>query len=108
MIVKSKPAKKSASSKKEKPGASRRGRPSGPGDKALEKVLHEVTAEPDTQPLDEWVQIECPYCGETFEFHATSEQDGQTLFEDCTVCCRPVSLHISMEEGEMQVEAQRS
>lgn len=71
-------------------------------------MLTEVTAEPETQHIEEDVQVECPYCGETFEIHVTTESDGQMMYEDCEVCCRPVSVHIQIEDGELQVEASRS
>lgn len=125
MIVKVKPKKKPAAAKPEPKGngvlehkrlsvvkepvaAGARGRPSGPRDHELESVLSEVTAAPQTQHVEEWVSVSCPYCGEDFEVHVTSEEDGQTLYEDCEVCCRPVSLHVQHEDGELQVEAYRS
>lgn len=58
--------------------------------------------------LDEWLQVDCPFCGEAFEIHATSEEKGQTLYQDCDVCCRPISMSIQVEEGELQIEAHRS
>ena len=109
MIVKAKSnhqkktAKKTVSAAAAKPG-----RVAGPADKELETVLSEVTAQPETVHLEEWISVSCPYCGEDFEVHVTSEQDGQTMYEDCEVCCRPVSLHIQTEDGELQVEAYRS
>jgi hypothetical protein len=75
---------------------------------ALETVMHEVTAEPATEHVEEDIQVECPYCGESFELHVTSDDDGQTMYEDCEVCCRPISIHIHSEDGELQVEAHRS
>ena len=76
--------------------------------KVLEAVLTEVTAQPETEHLEEDISVACPYCGEEFEVHLTSEQDGQTQYEDCQVCSRSMSLHIQVEEGELQVEAYRS
>lgn len=76
--------------------------------KVLEAVYTEVTAQPVTEHLEEDVSVACPYCGEEFEVHVTTEQDGQSMYEDCQVCCRPISLHIQFEEGELQVEAYRS
>lgn len=120
MIVRPKPRKTPApkgngvlerkllSAGKEPVAAGARGRPAGPRDRELESVLIEVTAEPKTRHIEEWVPVSCPYCGEEFEVHVTSEEDGQTLYEDCEVCCRPVSLHIQHEDGELQVEAYRS
>jgi hypothetical protein len=76
--------------------------------KVLEAVLNEVTAQPETEHVEEDLSVACPYCGEEFEVHVTSEEDGQTLYEDCEVCCRPISLHVRMEDGELQVEGYRS
>ena len=87
---------------------SRPGRPAGPRDKVLETVLHEVTAEPEAQMFDAWLPVPCPYCGEEFEIHATSEEDGQTKNENCEVCCRPILVMIGVEDGELQAEAQRA
>ena len=58
--------------------------------------------------LDEWLQVDCPFCGEAFEIHATSEEKGQSLYQDCDVCCRPISMLISVEDGELTIEAHRS
>ena len=110
-MVKPKPARKHA---RRKPPlfvavkAARPGRPTGPRDKVLESVLHEVTAEPESQPLEEWLPVLCPYCGEEFELHATSAEDGQTKTESCDVCCRPVLVMICVEDGEIQAEVQRA
>lgn len=113
MIVKTKSAKKTAIRKRSAPSANghkaaRLESFSGPRDKELETVLIEVSAQPQIQRLDEWISVPCPYCAEEFEVHATSDQDGQTISEDCQVCCRPVSLHVLVEDEELHVEAQRS
>ncbi len=76
--------------------------------KVLETVLSEVTAQPETEHLEEDVSVACPYCDEAFEVHLTSEQDGQSIYQDCQVCSRSMSLHIQVEDGELQVEANRS
>ncbi|MBI3553738.1 MAG: CPXCG motif-containing cysteine-rich protein [Elusimicrobia bacterium] len=67
-----------------------------------------MTAQPETEHQEEDLSVACPYCGEEFEVHVTSEEDGQTMYEDCEVCCRPISLHVHTEEGELQIEAYRS
>ena len=76
--------------------------------KVLETVLNEVTAKPEIEHVEEDLSVACPYCGEEFEVHVTSEEDGHSMYEDCEVCCRPISLHVRMEEGELQIEAYRS
>lgn len=84
------------------------GRPAGPRDSDLETIQNEIVAQTESQHLEDWVSVDCPYCGEGIDVHVTSEQDGQSLYEDCGVCCRPVSLWISVEDDEFQVEACRS
>lgn len=74
----------------------------------LQAVHDELTAQPQHEHLEEDVSVECPYCGEGFEIHVTSESDGQNMYEDCQVCCRPVSIFIQIEDGEFSVEAARS
>jgi hypothetical protein len=44
-------------------------------------------------------QITCPYCGESFTLEVDTSQSGQTLVEDCTVCCRPITLTIRCRPG---------
>ena len=103
-----KPAAKSAPKSAVAAAAARPGRPMRGSDKELDTIESEMTAAPGKKRLEEWVQVDCPYCGEGVEVHATSEEDGQTMYEDCTVCCRPIALHVTVEDDELQVEAQRS
>ena len=57
--------------------------------------------------IEEWVQTPCPYCGEGLEVLVSSDEDGQTRSEECSVCCRMASLHITWEDGEPRVEVGR-
>ncbi len=118
MIVKDKPSSngKKVSARKKVARAVNSARPAERAEareekrqaKVLETVLSEVTAQPEQEHLEEDVAVACPYCGEEFEVHLTSEQDGQTSYEDCLVCSRSISLHIQLEEGELVVEAYRA
>ncbi len=72
-------------------------------DKVMQTVLAEHAAEADVVRLDEWVPIECPHCGEGTEIHVIAEMDGQSLDQDCTVCCRPFTAHIEIDDGEANV-----
>jgi hypothetical protein len=47
-------------------------------------------------------QISCPHCGETFPLQVDTSQHEQSLIEDCTVCCRPISLTIQCRPGEVE------
>lgn len=37
----------------------------------------------------------CPYCGEENEALIDRSIPQQSYIEDCTVCCRPITLQIS-------------
>ncbi|MCG3144513.1 MAG: hypothetical protein HONDAALG_01943 [Gammaproteobacteria bacterium] len=42
----------------------------------------------------------CPYCGETVSVLLDLSVDGtQDYVEDCEVCCRPMRLALSAEDG---------
>lgn len=101
---------KTKTAKKKKSAPSKAGRPTGPRDSELESVMNEMTTKPAEamELIEELLSLSCPYCGEEFEIQVTSEEDGQTKYEDCSVCCRPISIHIHMEEGELHAEAHRS
>jgi len=45
------------------------------------------------------VEAECPYCGEPISLWLT--EDGgrhQSYVEDCSVCCRPLQVHVVIDE----------
>ncbi|MBI5211264.1 MAG: CPXCG motif-containing cysteine-rich protein [Elusimicrobia bacterium] len=75
-------------------------------DSRLETVLTEVT-QPEKTRVEQTASVECPYCGEVFELHVATDEEGQVLSEDCPVCSRVISIHIQMEDDELQVEAYR-
>lgn len=72
-------------------------------EKVMQTVLAEQSAEAQIERLDQWVSIECPHCGEGCEVHVTAESDGQSLDQDCAVCCRTYLAHIEIDEGEAHV-----
>lgn len=45
--------------------------------------------------------IACPHCGEMFPLLVDTSQSEQTMTEDCSVCCRPISLTIRCRPGEI-------
>lgn len=54
------------------------------------------------------VEVGCPYCGESFSVVADPGEEGQQYIEDCHVCCRPVSLQVTIDEdGVIHVDAYR-
>ena len=54
----------------------------------------------------ELVEIQCPYCGETIEIMVDPSVESQSYIEDCSVCCRPINLTVTVdEEGMPSVDA---
>lgn len=48
--------------------------------------------------------IDCPYCGEAIELVIDDSVDHQEYVEDCSVCCRPINVSVSVDENsEIQV-----
>lgn len=45
--------------------------------------------------------VTCPHCGERFPLQIDTSQREQALIEDCTVCCRPISLTIRCQPGSI-------
>ncbi len=72
-------------------------------DKVMQTVLAEHKAEAEVVRLDQWVPIECPHCGEGTELHVIADMDGQSIDQDCTVCCRPYVAHVEIDEDEAHV-----
>ena len=72
-------------------------------ERVMETVLKEQSVEASTERLDQWVTIECPHCGEGTELHVIADMDGQSIDQDCTVCCRAFVAHIEIDDGEAHV-----
>lgn len=64
----------------------------------LEPVYEPGKGLPGLLP-DEFVAVQCPYCGERFETHVDVTAGERTYIEDCEVCCRPCELAIELEEN---------
>lgn len=45
------------------------------------------------------VELDCPYCGETIELMVDCSQREQDYVEDCQVCCKPMDVHASVDNG---------
>jgi len=46
-------------------------------------------------------EIGCPHCGESFPLQIDTSLAEQSLIEDCSVCCRPITLNIRCRPGEI-------
>ena len=48
--------------------------------------------------------ISCPYCGESIELIIDDSVEQQQYIEDCSVCCRPIEVSITVSAaGEIDV-----
>ena len=47
--------------------------------------------------LLETINTTCPYCAEPIALVIDCSEDEQRYIEDCFVCCRPISLDISVD-----------
>ena len=57
----------------------------------------------------EWVVIDCPYCGESFETSVDISAGTQTYSEDCHVCCRPIVVTVTVgDDDELESVTTRS
>ena len=52
------------------------------------------------QPL-QTVHIRCPYCGERVSLEVDCSVERQEYIEDCSVCCRPITVAVVIADGEV-------
>lgn len=51
----------------------------------------------------------CPYCGEEISMVLEELYGNQTYVEDCQVCCNPIQISYTVEDGRVtSVEATRA
>jgi len=51
----------------------------------------------DSEPAE----IQCPYCGEMIDVSVDCSVRRQVYIEDCSVCCRPITITVVSEDGEV-------
>ncbi|SFV83713.1 hypothetical protein MNB_SUP05-9-785 [hydrothermal vent metagenome] len=50
--------------------------------------------------------IDCPYCGEVIEIDIDCSELNQSYIEDCSVCCRPINIMVSIDfDNQVHVHA---
>jgi len=52
--------------------------------------------------------ISCPYCGEEIEVIIDLSAGDQQYVEDCSVCCKPINLAITLDDDGVPQIAARS
>jgi hypothetical protein len=45
--------------------------------------------------------IQCPYCGQTFQLAVDTSIASQQFTTDCEICCRPFEVVAECEPGEI-------
>lgn len=45
--------------------------------------------------------VQCPYCGEEIGIVVDGSVEHQQYVEDCSVCCRPILVTVTAEDGEV-------
>lgn len=43
----------------------------------------------------------CPHCWEQISMVLDTSVRGQTLIEDCEVCCHPIQVRYTVEDGDV-------
>ena len=77
----------------------------------LEPVYEPGKGLPGLLP-EEFVAVQCPYCGERLETRVDLTADEPSYIEDCQVCCRPIQFVLERAEpagqgGLVSVEVRR-
>jgi hypothetical protein len=45
--------------------------------------------------------VTCPFCGQSFDLAIDTSAGPHFLVTDCEICCRPFSVRIDCEPGEV-------
>jgi hypothetical protein len=67
----------------------------------------EPVFEPDedgSPGLTQFVTVQCPYCGESFETAVDPSAGSFRYVEDCQVCCQPIELTGEVDDAGALVE----
>src|SRR3984885_10384045 len=64
----------------------------------LEPVYEPGKGLPGLLP-EEFVAVQCPYCGERLETRVDLTADEPSYIEDCEVCCRPIEFVLEREDS---------
>nr|PZN75483.1 MAG: hypothetical protein DIU56_16140 [Pseudomonadota bacterium] len=63
----------------------------------LEPVFEPASADPRCA-LGEFVEFQCPWCGEVSGTSVDLTTGDRTWIEDCQVCCRPMQITAEVDE----------
>jgi hypothetical protein len=51
--------------------------------------------------------VTCPYCGETIDLLIDCSLEQQEYIEDCSVCCRPITVNVDCSREPPAILARR-
>jgi transcription elongation factor Elf1 len=51
--------------------------------------------------MEEFADIQCPFCGQTFGVAVDTNIANQRFTSDCEVCCRPFEVSVECDDGEI-------
>ncbi|MEO6186400.1 MAG: CPXCG motif-containing cysteine-rich protein [Steroidobacteraceae bacterium] len=74
----------------------------------LEPVF-EPAQDAGSDALEQFVQLDCPYCSENLLVRLDLSAGSQSYVEDCQVCCQPIQISMRVaDDGTLAaVEAAR-
>jgi len=64
----------------------------------LEPVFEPGKGLPSLLP-EEFVGVQCPYCGERLETRVDLSEGERSYIEDCQVCCRPIEFSVELADS---------
>ena len=57
--------------------------------------------------LEAFLDVHCPYCGETYGLSVDLSAGAGTFIEDCTVCDHPIVLSLELDGDSALLRADR-
>jgi hypothetical protein len=86
-----------------------RGTPGAPTEIDLRYGLEPVIEPGDdagSDALEQFVDVNCPYCGEAIPIRLDLSAGSQSYVEDCQVCCQPIQISTQVgEDGSLDTVA---
>lgn len=64
----------------------------------LEPIYEPGKGSPGLLP-EEFVAVQCPYCGERLETRVDVTEGERVYIEDCQVCCRPIEFAVELADN---------
>ena len=65
----------------------------------LEPAIGTESIGTDKSSAAEFVTVDCPYCGESFETTADVSAGPCIYVEDCQICCQPIEMELRVDDA---------